>query len=186
MSENNKSTFETPCIRFDEQMPSKQDRDLHYKIMVYKPQGWPEFLTPQYRGAQKLILAENGYWSKMKWDQYEGCSFDHQDWRKRILHTHWKVRDEFPDTYVFTQGRSVDPDWTGMYWDTYDWTGITELVERARELIELGQWADPFKVWSVYRELLQWVGKEDQFMVQWYNAMRRHGWPKTDPMELTK
>jgi hypothetical protein len=176
--------METPCIRFDERFPTREDSDLYLKIMVYKPQGWPEYWTAQYRGAPKLILAENGYWGKVDWNHYQGCSYDHEHWRKRILHSHWKARDHDPDTYIFTEGISVCPDYSGLQRDTYDWAPVQKMVEEARELIEKGDYADRNQVWEVHQQLQEWVGTDDPFWNQWYGAFRRFDWPRQKPLNL--
>lgn len=151
------------------------------RIMVYKPQGWPEYWTPQYPGGSKLILAENGYWSPMRWDTYVDCDFEHEHWKKRILHTHWKARDHDPDTYIFTEGLSVNPDYSGLQWNTYDWAPVHRLVDKADELMQKGDYANRDEVWKTHELLIHWIGKDDRYWNKWYTAMRRFDWLTSRP-----
>jgi hypothetical protein len=166
----------TPCIRFDQAFPTLQDSDVYSRVMVYKPQGWPEFLAPQYPGCSPPILAADGYWSKVRWDHYQGCSYDQKNWRKRILHSHWKAKDYDPDTYIFTYEDSVNPDYSGLEWDTYDWSEVREIVSSANDLILLGKFADRTTVQSLHKQIIQKIGKDDQFWNRWYDAIRRFEW----------
>jgi hypothetical protein len=168
----NQST--SPLNTFLTRYPTRFDADHNGYVFAYKPKGWPELLQPQYRHAPAHILAQQGYWSRMHVSTLQALTYDHPDWRKRLHFTHWKPLSQDHDGYVFPIEDLHPPVPKGLEWDTVDWSGVREVVEQARTLIEQQFRADRQAIQDVHEQLKVLLEPDDTFYLhQWLYFCRR-------------
>lgn len=163
---------------FLERYPTAQDADHRHQIYVYKPPGWPEELQPQYRNAPCHILSIEGCWIKVKWNRFNEHTYNHPDWKKRLLFTHWKPITKPINGFLFKDDRELHPSVPqGLQWDTVNWSEAIRLVDAAQECLAAGDYADRHMVQELHTNLLRVLEIDDPFLLnQWMVAVYRHGW----------
>jgi hypothetical protein len=160
---------------FLDRYPEKQDADINGCVYVYKPKGWPEVIQPQYKDAPCHILSEKDYWTQLKWNTINQYSYTSTDWRKRLHYTHWKPIDVSCDGYLLDPLTDYNlPVPVDLEWDTYDWSDIKELVNKAYKLMDFVDSVDFNEVIDVHNKLKKALDCDDCFYLnQWVNFCRK-------------
>ena len=167
----------TPCLTYTflDRYPTKEDADINGYIYVYKPKDWPELIQPQYRNAPCHILAKEGYWTRLNWKTLQQYSYTSKHWKQRLYYTHWKPLNLDCDGYLFDPIEDYNllvPD--GLDWDTYDWSGVVVLVDKANALMDQGMHADLNEIKEIHKQLKEWLDFDDCFYLnQWLNFCRK-------------
>lgn len=175
---NSERHYDNGVIAFIERYPNREDADRNERVFVYKPKGWPEILQPQYDHAPAHILATNGYWSPIHWQHLQHLSYNHPDWRSRLLFTHWRKADLDLNAFCFDVAEQLDPPIPdNLDWQDIDWSPIKASVKEASLLMQHGPMADRLKVAAIHQELKRWLDADDPFYLnQWLPNYRMHGW----------
>jgi len=149
--------------------PTAADADKNGAVYVYKPEGWPETIQPQYKHAPAHVLARDGYWSRLHWSTLNKYTYQSSDWRQRLYYTHWKPVDTECNGYIFDPIIDYNPIVPeGLNWDTYDWSQIKDTVEEARLLIDQNVNAERTEILSVHAKLKHMLDCDDIFYLnQW-------------------